>query len=67
MIKTFQRGLDDIATIDVGHYYSFISIGKENIEQEKGFTVKSFLVRTTLDCQTFLDSKTGKGWRLKIQ
>lgn len=61
MIRTFQKGLDDVAQIDINKYYSFVSIGKENIENGIGFTVKSFLVANAYLCQKLLESKTSKG------
>ena len=66
MIRTFQKGLDEVAQIDINKYYSFVSIGKENIENETGFTVKSFLVANAYLCQKLLESKTSKGWKIKI-
>ena len=66
MIRTFQKGLDDVAQIDINKYNSFVSIGKENIENGTGFTVKSFLVANAYLCQKLLESKTSKGWKIKV-
>ena len=66
MIRTFQKGLDEVAQININKYYSFVSIGKENIENGTGFTVKSFLVANAYLCQKLLESKTSKGWKIKI-
>ena len=62
----FEKGMDDIAQIDINPKYSFVSIGKENIENGKGFTVKSFLVANAYLCQKLLESKTSKGWKIKL-
>ena len=66
MIRTFQKGIDELAQIDINKYYSFVSIGKDNIENGKGFVVKSFLVCNAHLCQKLLESKSGKGWRIKL-
>lgn len=62
----FQKGIDEIAQIDINKYHSFVSIGKQNIEEGKGFAVKSFLVCNAYLCQKLLESKSGKGWRIKV-
>ena len=61
----FERGFD-IAVIDINPFYSFVSIGRKNVEEGIGFVVKTFFVKTTFDCQRLLDSKTGKGWKIKV-
>lgn len=66
MIRMFEKGIDDIAQIDINPKYSFVSIGKENVENGKGFTVRTFLVNNAYMCQKLLESKTSKGWRIKI-
>lgn len=66
MIRMFQKGIDEIAQIDINKYYSFVSIGKDNVENGKGFTVKSFLVANAYLCQELLESKSGKGWKIKV-
>ena len=66
MIRTFQKGIDDVAQIDINKYYSFVSIGRDNIENGKGFTVKSFLVSNAYLWQKLLESKSGKGWKIKV-
>lgn len=66
MTRMFQRGMDEIAQIDINKHYSFVSIGKKNVEEGKGFTVKSFLVANAYLCQKLLESKTSKGWRIKL-
>lgn len=66
MIRTFQKGIDEVAQIDINKHYSFVSIGKENVENGTGFTVKSFLVANAYLCQKLLDSKSGKGWKIKV-
>ena len=64
MKRIFTKGFD-VAVIDVKPIYSFVSIGKENIEKETGFAVRTFLVGTALDCMRLLESKYSKGWKLK--
>ena len=66
MIRMFQKGIDDVAQIDINPKYSFVSIGKENIESGKGFAVRTFLVANAYLCQKLLDSKTSKGWKIKL-
>ena len=66
MIRIFQKGFDEVAQIDINPKYSFVSIGKENIEKGEGFTVKSFLVCNAYLCQKLLESKSGKGWKIKF-
>ena len=66
MIRMFQKGIDEIAQIDINKNYSFVSIGKDNIENGNGFVVKSFLVCNAYLCQKLLDSKSGKGWKIKL-
>ena len=66
MIRMFQKGIDEVAQIDINKHYSFVSIGKQNIEEGRGFTVKSFLVCNAYLCQKLLESKSGKGWRIKV-
>ena len=61
-----QKGIDEVAQIDINKHYSFVSIGKQNIEEGRGFTVKSFLVCNAYLCQKLLESKSGKGWRIKV-
>ena len=65
MKRVFIKGFD-VAEIDIKPRYSFVSIGKENVEKETGFVVRTFLVGTALDCQRLLESKSSKGWRLKV-
>ena len=65
MIRMFQKGIDEVAQIDINPKYSFVSIGKENIKSGKGFTVRTFLVDNAYMCQKLLESKTSKGWRIK--
>lgn len=66
MIRMFQKGIDEVAQIDINKNYSFVSIGKQNIEEGRGFAVKSFLVCNAYLCQKLLESKSGKGWKIKF-
>ena len=64
MVRYFEKGIDEIARIDTQGNYSFVSIGRENIEKGIGFAVRSFQVSTALLCQKFLQEYTGNTWRI---
>ena len=64
MVRVFEKGIDEVAQIDVNKYYSFVSIGKDNIKNKSGFAVKTVLVSNSFRCITLLNSKTGKGWKI---
>ena len=63
MKRKFERGLDEIAEIDINPKFSFVSIGKENVENQVGFAVRTFQVQNAMSCLSLLCMKSGTGWR----